>query len=188
MEAFKQGLSLEPILPDLVLAGMPMDPMYFQQVMKALEDHNLGNRIRYVGALKRAEVPTWISNAEINIFASTCETNPVTVAEILGLGSVLACSSSAPVPEIVGDAGEYFDPTSVESIADTIVRVFRDPARQTALRERARNRAKQLSWDECGVQIWRAATTASARYKEREALTRPNKAPPRSEDRSPQIR
>jgi glycosyltransferase involved in cell wall biosynthesis len=167
MEAYKQGLSLEPNLPDLVLAGMPVDAIYFQEVMKVLEGHNLGKRIRYVGALERAQIPTWISNAEINIFASTCETNPVTLAEILGLGSVLACSSSAPVPEIVGDAGEYFDPKSVDSIAQAIVRVFRDPARQTALRERARNRAKQLSWDECGVQMWRAATTAYAGYRER---------------------
>jgi glycosyltransferase involved in cell wall biosynthesis len=169
IEAYQKSLSVEPELPDLVLAGMPVDRTYFERVMRALEDVNLGTKIRYVGTLSRTDIPIWIRNAEINFFASTCETNPVTVAEILGLGAVLACSISGPMPEIVGGAAEYFDPHSVASISDTMLRLFRDPGRRKALRESGRKRAEQLSWDQCGIQMWKAAQAAQRGYEARKS-------------------
>lgn len=179
IEAYRESLLVEPDLPDLVLAGMPMDRAYFEEVMKTVADQGLGTRIRYVGALSRSDIALWISNALINFFPSTCETNPVTVAEILGLGAVLACSTSPPMPEIVGnDAAAYFDPRSVASMSQAIVGLYRDPVRRTQLRERGRERAAALSWDECGIQMWRAAHAARVGYEQRSARSHnhPNEA------------
>jgi glycosyltransferase involved in cell wall biosynthesis len=167
IDAYIKALSVEPDLPDLIFAGMPGDRLWLDHVMGVVAQHRLESRIRYVGALGRSDVARWIYHAVINFFPSTCETNPVTVAEILGLGAVLACSTSPPMPEIVGDAAEYFDPRSVDSISEAIVRVVRDPNRRNTLREQGIKRAAQLSWDECAVQIWRAAEVARTSYEER---------------------
>jgi len=176
IEGYKKSLEIEPDLPDLLLAGPPLDRIYFQAVMKAVADLGLGTRIRHVGILSRSEIPAWISNAVINIFASTCETNPLTVGEVLALGGVLACSNSAPMPEIAGDSAGYFDPYSADSISETMVGLFRDQARRLALQERGRNRAAQFSWDDCGTQIWRAALAARANYEERKPRIRQSSA------------
>jgi glycosyltransferase involved in cell wall biosynthesis len=167
IEAYKQSLSIEPGLPDLVFAGKPVDEEYFRRVMKSLDGDTIGSRVRYIGTLDRNDIPALIAKAVINVFASTCETNPVTVAEILALGGVLACSSTAPLPEIVEDAGEYFDPFSVDSIAKTLLRLYADTPRRQVLRDAARARGQQLTWDACGAKVWEAASRARLSFERR---------------------
>lgn len=165
IEAYEKCLLAVPDLPDLVIAGMPMDRAYFETVTRAIAARKLGARVKYAGTIDRSKIPVWIYHAVINFFPSTCETNPVTVAEILALAGVLACSDVPPLPEIVADAAEYFDPHSVDSMADTILSLFRNPERRAALSKRGPERARELSWDRCGAEIWRAADSAQKSFR-----------------------
>jgi glycosyltransferase involved in cell wall biosynthesis len=169
--AYARALDTDPRLPDLALAGIPTDRRYFEHVLESIRAHDLGGRVKYLGVLSRSEMPNWIHHAEVNFFASTCETNPVTLAEILALRGVLACSTTAPMPEIVRDAAEFFDPYSIDSIARTMLALSRDPERRAQLRQLGVRRAAELSWNECAAQIWRAARDARAAYWRRNGRT-----------------
>ncbi len=58
-------------------------------------------------------------------------------------------SNYSSMPEVIGDAGEYFDPTLPESIIHAIVAVVYDDKRQNTLRIKGRIRAKRFTWEAC---------------------------------------
>ena len=74
------------------------------------------------------------------------------------------------MPEIAGNAAIYFDPFNPDSIADVISRLCGDVRLQNELRFRAEKRAKQLSWDDCGKTVWKAAQKAHKNYMKRKRI------------------
>jgi glycosyltransferase involved in cell wall biosynthesis len=66
--------------------------------------------------------------------------------EAMACGCPVAASRAASLPEVCGDAAAYFDPTSVDDIADTILRVLEAPA---DLVERGLERARRFTWETC---------------------------------------
>lgn len=61
-------------------------------------------------------------------------------------------SNTSSVPEVVGSAGEYFDPTDVESITVAICKVVFDYQRSNELIIEGRKRLSQFSWKRCALE------------------------------------
>lgn len=167
LDAYRRCVDAEPQTPDLVLAGRPDEPRYVERVLARVSELGLEGRVKYLGPIDRSAVPAWLHHAQVNVFASTCETNPVTAAEILGTGGVLACSNIPPMPEVAGLAAAYFDPYSVSSMADTFLDLIRRPERRQELRRLADERAGELSWEVCADRLWEAAEAAVAAHARR---------------------
>ena len=66
--------------------------------------------------------------------------------EAMACGCPVAASRAAALPEVCGDAAAYFDPTSVDEIAETITRVLDDPG---PLVDRGLERARRFTWEAC---------------------------------------
>ena len=49
-------------------------------------------------------------DADLGLFASSCENMPNILLETMGAGLPIACSNRQPMPEILKNGGEYFDP------------------------------------------------------------------------------
>ncbi len=60
-------------------------------------------------------------------------------------GTPVAVSRAGSLPEVCGDAALYFEPTSVDEIAEAIVAVLERPEQ---LIERGLERAAKFTWDE----------------------------------------
>jgi glycosyltransferase involved in cell wall biosynthesis len=71
------------------------------------------------------------------------------VLEAMACGTPVICSRAASLPEVAGDAAEFFEPSSVDDLAAAIERVLDSPARQSVLRRKGLERAKQFSWEKC---------------------------------------
>jgi glycosyltransferase involved in cell wall biosynthesis len=61
----------------------------------------------------------------------------------------VACSNVSSLPEVAGDAAEYFDPYSVESMTRAILNVLGSPQRSEELRSLGAHRLRGFSWDDC---------------------------------------
>lgn len=61
-------------------------------------------------------------------------------------------SNSSSMPEVVGNAGEYFDPLDIEAQSDAICRVVFDAQRRSKLIELGRQRLPLFSWDRCALE------------------------------------
>jgi glycosyltransferase involved in cell wall biosynthesis len=165
IEAYRRAYALEKHLPDLLFAGFLEDRSHLEKILAAIKDFGLEQKVKYIGVLNREDIPAWLYHARANIFPSTCETNSVILAEILGLGGVLACSGIPPMSEVAGYAAEFFDPYSAHSMKDVLIDLYRNQARRNELRRLALKRGEELSWSACGEAIWKASMKAKSDFQ-----------------------
>jgi glycosyltransferase involved in cell wall biosynthesis len=105
--------------------------------------------VRFVPHVSYEMLPWVYAAADLFILPSFIEGFGLPVLEAMACGTPVVCSRAASLPEVAGDAAEYFDPSSAEDLAAAIERVLNSRERQTELRQKGVERAKQFSWDEC---------------------------------------
>ena len=76
--------------------------------------------IKILPFLPHQKLPKYLAKADIFIFASSCENMPNTLIEGMAAGMLIASSNRGPMPEVLGDAGVYFEPESVNSIVQAL--------------------------------------------------------------------
>jgi glycosyltransferase involved in cell wall biosynthesis len=88
------------------------------------------------------------SAATAFIFPSLYEGFGLPVLEAMACGAPVITSNVSSLPEVAGDAALLADPTSVDALAEAIVRVLNDSALREEMRERGLRRAGHFSWDD----------------------------------------
>jgi len=61
-------------------------------------------------------------------------------------------SNTSSMPEVIGEAGEYFDPHSTEQIAQAIERVVFSHSRKEELVRLGKKRLELFTWPTCATQ------------------------------------
>lgn len=110
--------------------------------------------VRCSGFVRPEALPAVMADADLFVFASSCENMPNTLLEAMASGLPIACSNRGPMPEVLGDAGVFFDPEVPTSIADAIEKLICDPDLRAKCAARAQERAGQYSWSRCGGETW----------------------------------
>lgn len=87
--------------------------------------------------------------SDLFLFASSCENMPNILIEAMAAGLPVACSDRGPMPEVLGDAGVYFNPQSPASIASAIRELAEDADLRAKLSHEAWRRAQDYSWERC---------------------------------------
>ena len=112
------------------------------------EDPN-GDFIKYKGTMDYLDLPSIYKDADIFVFASSCENLPITLLEAMASHLPIACSKISPMPEILKDAGIYFDPYSVSSIKESIKHLMQKPDSRNKFSEKAGFYSTKYSWKNC---------------------------------------
>ena len=105
--------------------------------------------LKYRGPVAFEELHTAYAHADAFVFASSCENLPNIVLEAMAAGLPIASSDRGPMPEVLGDAGVYFDPEQPDEIASAIERLYVDPALRASLASKAQEQARRYSWERC---------------------------------------
>ena len=108
-----------------------------------------GKFIIYRGAVPYEELHNIYTAADIKVYASSCENMPNIVLEGMASGLPVACSKCGPMPEILGDAGIYFDPEKPEEIACAIRTLIESWKLRAQMAQTAFERAGKFSWQRC---------------------------------------
>lgn len=87
--------------------------------------------------------------ADVFVFASSCENLPNILIEAMAAGLPIACAQRGPMPEVLGDAGVYFDPESPDSMAQAVAALADDLDLRAQLAKRAWQKAQAYSWERC---------------------------------------
>jgi alpha-1,3-rhamnosyl/mannosyltransferase len=109
----------------------------------------LQSAVRFVSQVSDDLLPFLYAAAELVVQPSTLEGFGLPVLEAMACGTPVACSRAASLPEVGGDAAEYFDPYSVEDMAAAIERVLASTSRRAELRQKGLLQASRFRWDEC---------------------------------------
>ncbi|MGH8615897.1 MAG: glycosyltransferase family 4 protein [Gammaproteobacteria bacterium] len=86
------------------------------------------------------------------IFPSLYEGFGIPPLEAMSHDCPIVCSNTSSIPEVVGDAGEYFNPADTESMRAAIERVVTSDSHRKSLIAKGRARLKYFSWDRCAAE------------------------------------
>jgi glycosyltransferase involved in cell wall biosynthesis len=110
--------------------------------------------VKFEDFVPHGDLPNYLAQADIFVFASSCENMPNTLIEAMAFGLPIACSNRGPMPEVLQDGGEYFDPESSESILNAVLRIMLDPELRDFRESRARELASRYSWSRCASETY----------------------------------
>jgi glycosyltransferase involved in cell wall biosynthesis len=99
------------------------------------------------GVLPAPDIPVLMAAATVFAYVSFFEGFGFSPLEAMACGAPVVASNATSLPEVVGDAGVLVDPDDVGAIAQALLRVLEDTAYRKLLRERARARAREFSWE-----------------------------------------
>jgi glycosyltransferase involved in cell wall biosynthesis len=137
---------------ELELIGPAYKPSLKKLVGSIERSAEQGAWVRYRGNVPYAQLSDCYANADLGIFASSCENMPNILLETMAAGLPVACSKLGPMPEVLGDAGLYFDPEDPVDIANTLRQYLTSPELRTEKSRASFMRVQQYSWSRCAEQ------------------------------------
>jgi glycosyltransferase involved in cell wall biosynthesis len=96
------------------------------------------------GYVDDAELDALLRGAALLVHPSLYEGFGLVVAEALARGTPVVCARATALPELAGDAAEWFDPLDTDDIAAAILRALR---RRDELARLGPQRVASLSWE-----------------------------------------
>ncbi len=129
----------------LVITGR-RDPHY-PEVLETVHTLDLDESIRFVGLVDFSDLQKLYSAATIYVFPSLYEGFGLPPLEAMAAGTPVVVSNSSAVPEVCGDAAEYFNPENIQEMAEKISLILENKDRQKELIEKGFDRIKEFSWE-----------------------------------------
>lgn len=115
------------------------------ETLRALR--SLGDRSVILGHVSDGVLAELYRRCAAFCYPSLGEGFGLPVLEAMAAGAAVVTSNLSSLPEVGGDAVEYVDPRSVASITAGIEKVLTSAQRRAVLGARARQRARDFSWD-----------------------------------------
>lgn len=133
--------------PDLhmVLAGRR--GWMAQAIFDELERRDLLGKVHITGYVKDRHLPALYRGAAAFIYPSLYEGFGLPPLEAMACGTPVIVSRGSSLPEVVGEAGLYIDPLSVDELAAAIERVNREPELAAELSAKGLEQASLFSWE-----------------------------------------
>lgn len=100
----------------------------------------------------------YYTGAALFVYPSLYEGFGIPPLEAMSFGCPVACSNTSSIPEVVGNAGAYFNPSDVDSMREAIENIIDDDSHRLQLVKLGYKRLENFSWDKC-------ATETAAIYK-----------------------
>jgi glycosyltransferase involved in cell wall biosynthesis len=109
----------------------------------------INQAVSFVPQVSDELLPYVYASAELLVLPSYIEGFGLPVVEAMACGTPVVCSRAASLPEVAGDAAEFFDPSSPEELAATIERILKSAELRSSMRRRGLEQASRFTWSEC---------------------------------------
>ena len=135
------------LFPDIVLriAGKAIDQGYLHEIERVLDHTDLTDAVEFLGEKDTDELLALYQGCKLFVFPSTVETFGNPLIEAMACGARIVSSNTAAMPEILGEAGRYFDPLNIHDMADKIISLLKDDEARIEFSKKAFQRAHLFS-------------------------------------------
>jgi glycosyltransferase involved in cell wall biosynthesis len=155
---YKHQLEVAMAVTDLRSQGLPIELCFIgassgryglevKRMIKSLDPH--GAFLKWSANQPFEALHKIYGVADAFVFASSCENLPNILIEAMAAGLPIACSNRGPMPEVLGDAGVYFDPESPSSIASALRLLANNHFLRADLAHQSWQKAQNYSWERC---------------------------------------
>jgi glycosyltransferase involved in cell wall biosynthesis len=139
------------ILPErrdvkLVLVGKPL--WKSRELYQHIENADLEDSVITTGYVPDDDLPLLYQAAEIFCYPSLYEGFGFPIIEAMASGVPVATSDTTSCPEVGGEAAVYFNPTSVEDIADKLSQILTDSEFRDECIRAGFQWARRFTWEE----------------------------------------
>jgi len=114
--------------------------------LRDAEGLGVADRFRFIDYVPAGDLPLLYSAAELFVFPSFDEGFGLPPLEALACGCPVVASRAGALPEVLGDAARYFDPSDEEGMAEALVWGVRE-GRSPEARARGFRRAREFTWE-----------------------------------------
>lgn len=120
---------------------------HYDELLEQVQaDARLNGRVHFTGFVSDEDLVSLYSDSMAVTMPSFSEGFGLPAIEAMACGVPVLASSAGSIPEVVGDAGLYFDPHKVEQITDAIYQLATQTETLEQLRLKASQRAAQFTW------------------------------------------
>jgi glycosyltransferase involved in cell wall biosynthesis len=105
--------------------------------------------IKYHGSIPYNDLHSIYKKSHLGIFASSCENMPNILIETMAAGLPIACSNRGPMPEVLGDAGLYFNPESPNEIFNALESYITNPLLRYEKASASFSNVQKYAWTTC---------------------------------------
>lgn len=117
------------------------------ELSEAMEELGIKEQVRMLGYLSQEDLCSVYSAASLFVLPSMYEGFGLPALEAMACGCPVACSNAGSLPEIAGDAAEYFGPNDSQGAAKVIKGIYFNEDKQNELRTRGFRNIERFTWN-----------------------------------------
>lgn len=136
-----------PVVLDLVGPAYPPALKRLNEAMTRTAGNGLW--VFYHGAIPFDDLHLRYAQADLGLFASSCENMPNILLETMASGLPIACSNRGPMPEVLGNGGVYFDPEQPADVERVLRELIESAELRAELAQISYQKAQSYSWQRC---------------------------------------
>lgn len=150
IQAFK---AINGVFNDIKLVIVGKSGWLYDDIFKNINNDKLRENIIITGYVEQKDISALYSGAEVFVYPSLYEGFGLPPLEAMCCGTPVVVSNTSSLPEVVGNAGVYVEPFSIDSIAEGIIKVIRDKELRNELVQRGYKQANKFSWDKAAAAV-----------------------------------
>lgn len=131
---------------DLQLVLVGKKNFFYEKLEKKMEHRGLNKGVVYYGLADEEELAWLYQNAKLYVFPSLYEGFGLPPLEAMQQGLPVASSNKSCMPEILGEAASYFDPTNIDEMVKIIEKGLRGGKSREDLINKGYKKVKEYSW------------------------------------------
>lgn len=135
---------------ELILVGDALEKKAYKKLLVSIEYGKLsGLNVKHLTSITYNEIQKLYKNADLFLFASSCETFGQIVTEAMASSIPIACSSLSSMKDLLNENAYYFHPESSDEIADATLKLLKEINTRITLSSKNYMEALSYSWDKC---------------------------------------
>ena len=156
---FRAFAQIAPAFPELQLLCVGGEGLT-QEEARSLQDMGIRDRVSQ-RFLPDDQMASAYAYADVFVFPSHFEGFGLPALEAMACGTPTVLAAATSLPEVGGDAAQYFEPGDWRDLAGTLNDILNDTRAQGELRERGFHRARTFTWHKAATQTAEAYAQAA---------------------------
>ena len=139
----------------LVLVGDYKDDPFlsaYPSLMEQVRRNGLVDSVIFTGFVPDEDLVHLYNAATLLVFPSLDEGFGLPAVEAMACGTPVAASARGSLPEVLGNAGAFFDPSSSSEIASVLTTLLSDSGKRRELMDLGLERAREFRWEKSAAE------------------------------------
>ena len=140
------GRLITKYLFDYQLVIVGKKDSFHESLENAVEEASLQDRVIFTGYVSDNELAGLYKYSKLYVFPSLSEGFGLPPLEAMAHDLPVVSSNSTCLPEVLGDAAEYFDPRNISEMANSMLSVLSDEKLAKTLVAKGKKQVRKYSW------------------------------------------